>query len=167
MNQFCAIDLEMNGQFPLAVALVKGYRDGGNLVITDSRVVAISQEGRKINHYVKKNIVTDESLWQGRDSCKNAVLALLDMTKNVEVVFTWGKESKLLSRLFAYADMAHDVRGKRLLAKLVNSQNMFETPVKLQSMFEQVGGRTKLYNWHNPLTDATATLELALMHYEK
>lgn len=162
MNQFCALDLEMNGTFPLAVALAKGYQDGDNIVVTDSLLFTISQKGKKINHYVKNHVVIQEELWQGKHTCKDAVLGLLEASKDCSVIYSWGKESKLLASLIFHAGMEHDIRCQRMISKLVDSQKMFERPTKLQSMYELLG-RKKLINWHNPLTDALATLEISLL----
>lgn len=162
MNQFCAIDLEMNGNFPLAVALVKGYEDGGKLTVTNSVLFTISQKRKKINHYVKTHVVVQEELWQGTHTCKDAVLSLLEITKDCEVIYSWGKESKLLYSLIFHAGMEHDIRCRRMVDKLVDSQKMFEKPTKLESMYMLLG-RKSLTDWHNPLTDALATLEIALL----
>lgn len=162
---FCALDIEMNGNYPLAVALVKGFRVGDELVITESKLFTISQSGRPIDYYVRKYIVTDEALWKGTDTCKDAVLYLLEATEDVDTIFTWGREGKLLSKLITCAGMVEDIRCSRLLHLITNVQNKFKNPKKLQHMFD--GRATELKCWHNPLTDATSTLELALLHFEK
>lgn len=162
MKQFCALDLEMNGTFPLAVALAKGYQDGDNLIVTDSLLFTISQKGKKINHYVKNHVVVQEELWQGTHTCKDAVIALLESTKDCDTIYSWGKETKLLASLIFHAGMEHDIRCKRMIDKLVDSQKMFEKPTKLESMYMLLG-RKRLNSWHNPLTDALATLEIALL----
>lgn len=153
MIRCCAIDLEMNGTFPLAIGIALSSK-GGKLIIID-------QQGRESEWFVKKHIVKDPVLWQGRTTVKHAMKGLLALTEPYDVVYTWGKEVGHLSKLAAASGFTNNIEFISLLHKVVNAQSLFEQFSKLQDMYTSNGGTNQQLNWHNPLSDAIATLELA------
>lgn len=153
MTRCCAIDLEMNGTFPLAVGIALSSK-GGKLIVID-------QQGREPEWFVRKYVVTDPALWQGRTPVEHAMKELLALTEPYEVIYTWGKEIGHLTKLAVASGHADSVKFIRLANKIVNAQSLFEQFSKLQDMYTRNGGTNQQLNWHNPLSDAIATLELA------
>lgn len=68
----CALDLEMNQNYPLAIGLAIDLKGG--------KLICIDQEGRTPDWYIKKYIVKDKKLWEGTTSCKDALVELLNLT---------------------------------------------------------------------------------------
>lgn len=155
--KICALDLEMNSDFPLAIGLATSSRDG--------KLICIDQEGRACNWYVRKHIVTDPRVWEGNVKVHDALNELLELTKDYDIVYTWGKERKLLNKLgvAAYGDSNFPPEFLELSDKLVNAQTLFDEYHKLPIMYRMYLNEVEDIDWHNPLCDALVTLELAIM----
>jgi hypothetical protein len=153
MTRYCAIDLEMNGIFPLAIGVALSSKAG--------KLLVIDQQGREPEWFIRKYIVTDPALWAGTLSVATAMKELLALTAPYDVVYTWGKEAGHLNKLAAASGFTDNLEFIRLVAKIVNAQSLFEQFSKLQDMYTRNGGSNPQLNWHNPLSDAIATLELA------
>ncbi|AZV01866.1 hypothetical protein [Aeromonas phage Akh-2] len=60
-----------------------------------------------------------------------------------------------------------DIRQLQHVAiKLNNAQRLFDNPVKLQDMYAEFGSG-RVLKWHNPLSDAIATLELGTVGLQR
>lgn len=153
----CALDLEMNSDYPLAIGLATSSRAG--------KLICIDQEGRACNWYVRKHIVTDPTVWEGSVKAIDALAELLEITKEYDCIYTWGKERKLLNKLgvAAYGHSNFPEEFLELSAKLVNAQSLFDEYHKLPVMYRMYIGSDEPLDWHNPLCDALVTLELAIM----
>ena len=95
----CALDLEMNQKYPLAIGLALDSKAG--------KLICIDQEGKTPDWYIRKYIVTDKKLWEGTTKCKDALEELLELTKDYDVIYTWGKELRLLFKLGVAVLMAN------------------------------------------------------------
>lgn len=153
--KMCALDMEMNRGYPLAVGLAFDSKAG--------KLITIDQEGREPDWYVRKHICTDPQIWEGTTHVKFAWAIMFNAVKDYDIIWSWGKE---VGHLMKFAEAAKaDVRQLQHLAiRVSNAQRLFENPVKLQDMYKRFGSG-RVLRWHNPLSDAIATLELGTLGF--
>lgn len=153
----CALDLEMNQKYPLAIGLALDSKAG--------KLICIDQEGKTPDWYIRKYIVTDKKLWEGTTKCKDALEDLLELTKDYDVIYTWGKELRLLFKLGVAAYGCNNFPNEfiHMCNKLTNVQPLVENPAKLQVTYARYFEDADTIDWHNPLGDAIATLKIAIL----
>lgn len=155
--KICALDMEMNRRYPLAVGLAFDSKAG--------KLITIDQQNREPDWYVRKHICTDPEIWEGTTHVKFAWATMFNAVKDFDIIFSWGKE---VGHVMKFAEAAGaDIRQLQHVAiKLNNAQRLFDNPVKLQDMYAEFGSG-RVLKWHNPLSDAIATLELGTVGLQR